>query len=103
MNHMETVYVDPASWRCSRTAQDGALAVETDVFLGRCDAFVEGCILVPHGCSLALADGRTLPGEMMTPWKPYAGLDEAQRAYERAQYEAARAAYAALEEGLGAL
>lgn len=88
---METIYLAPITYHCSRTYTDDAIPFETDFFKGKCDAFVEGYYIVPSGHSLILDDGRTFEGEMIAPWKPYKELDAVQRAYERqiiAEYEA---------------
>lgn len=99
---MKTIYIDE-DFRC-HTVNDGTMtAVETSRFDGKCAEYIEGYRFVPAGESWTRSDGRVFHGEMIAPWKPYSELDDAQRAYERGQYEAARAAYAALEEGLGAL
>jgi len=97
-----TVYID-GQFICHAADGVGLRAVETDAFDGKCGAFIEGYRFVPQGESWTRGDGAVFAGEMAAPWRPYSELDAAQRAYERGQYEAARAAYAALEEGLGAL
>lgn len=64
---MRTIYIDTEN-KC-HIYNDGTMtAVETDFFDGKCDAFVEGY--------------RCIPGEMISPWKPYGELDAAQRQYE---------------------
>ena len=87
---MKTIYLD-SDFKC-HVADDGTMtAVETDFFDGKCDAFIEGYRFVPHGCSWTREDGKVFQGEMISPWKSYAELDNAQREYERqllAEYEA---------------
>lgn len=51
-----------------------------------CAAYIEGYRFVPAGKTWTAADGTVYSGEMITPWKPWAELDAAQRAYEREQY-----------------
>ena len=81
---MRTVFYD-SDFKCHTSNPDGAFReVETDFFDGKCDAFIEGYRFVPSGESWTRSDGKVFPGEMITPWKPYAELDAAQRQYEQA-------------------
>lgn len=92
------IYIDD-EFKCRTQAADGLTAVETDFFDGMCAAYIEGYRFVPAGEIWTAADGTVYSGEMITPWKPWAELDAAQRAYEReratkleaqnAEYEAA--------------
>jgi len=87
---MKTIYLD-SDFKC-RVADDGtARAVETEFFDGKCDAYIEGYRFVPAGESWTRSDGTVFSGEMIAPWKDFAELDKAQRAYERQllrEYEA---------------
>ena len=87
----KTVYVD-SEFKC-HVSNDGTMtAVETDFFDGKCDAFIEGYRFVPSGETWTRSDGVVFHGEMISPWKDYAELDNAQREYERqllATYEQA--------------
>ena len=65
----ETIYVDALN-HCHRTDDGTMTAVETDFFIGKCDAVVEGYCY---------------DGTAIYPWKPDDELDAAQRAYEREQ------------------
>lgn len=68
---MEIFYVD-SNYHCHRTNDGTMTAVETDFFVGRCDAFVEGyCYDTSNGYV------------QIYPWKPDSELDAAQREYER--------------------
>lgn len=79
---MKTIYID-SEFKC-HTVNDGTMtAVETDAFDGKCAAFVEGYRFVPNGESWTRSDGVVFHGEMISPWKDYAELDNAQREYER--------------------
>lgn len=79
---MRTIYID-SDFKC-HTVNDGTMtAVETDAFNGKCDTFVEGHRFVPSGESWTRDDGKTFIGEMKTPWKDYAELDNAQREHEK--------------------
>ena len=96
-----TIYIDN-DFKCHATNPDGAYtAVETDFFNGKCAAYIVGYRFVPAGKSWERHDGVVFHGEMVAPWKDWRVLDDAQRAYEREQYEAMAAeladAKAALE------
>ena len=88
---MRTIYLDN-DFRCYLADGENRTAVETDVFDGKCDTFIEGYRFVPAGETWTRSDGETFTGEMIAPWKPWDELDAAQREYERqqlAQYESA--------------
>ena len=90
---MRTIYID-SDFKCHITDDGTMNAVETAFFDGKCDAFIEGYRFVPNGETWTRSDGEVFQGEMISPWKDYAGLDNAQREYERqllAEYEAALA------------
>lgn len=81
---MAMIYID-AEFKC-HVADDGTMtAVETNVFDGKCDAFIKGYRFIPAGESWTREDGTVFRGEMVAPWKPYSELDAAQRQYEREQ------------------
>lgn len=83
-----TVYID-ADFKC-HTSTDGTMReVQTDFFDGKCQTFIEGYRFVPAGESWTREDGMVFPGEMVSPWKPYDELDQAQREYERELAQAA--------------
>ena len=88
---MKTIYID-SDFKC-HIVNDGTMtAVQTDAFAGKCDAFIEGYRFVPFDETWTRSDGAVFQGEMISPWKPYDELDNAQRAYEKqllAEYEAA--------------
>lgn len=79
---MKTIYID-SEFKCHVAADGMMTAVETDFFDSRCDAFIEGYRFVPSGESWTREDGVVFQGKMIAPWKDYAGLDSAQREYER--------------------
>ena len=77
------IYVD-SDFHCHTKNKDGTFReVETDFFVGKCDAFIEGYRFVPSGDSWTRSDGAVFYGEMIAPWKNYSELDNAQREYER--------------------
>ena len=80
---MKMIYVD-SDFRCHTEMNSTMAGVETDFFDGKCDAFIEGYRFVPEGESWTRSDGEVFHGEMIAPWKDFAALDEAQRAYEKA-------------------
>lgn len=77
---METIYLD-SEFRCSR-AGAGELQIETDVFSGKCDKYVEGFRYVPEGHSWTREDGQIFSGLMIAPWKDLAVLQAYQEQYE---------------------
>ena len=79
---MKTIYLD-SEFRCHITDDGAMIAVETDFFDGKCDAFVEGYRYIPSGESWTRSDGAHFHGEMIAPWKDYSELDAAQRKYEK--------------------
>ena len=77
------------------------IAVETDFFDGKCNAYVEGYRYVPAEETWVREDGVVFTGEMIAPWKPWDELDVAQREYERQQLVAYEAALSEIEAALG--
>lgn len=95
-----TIYID-ADFKC-HVAEDGTMtAVETDVFDGKCAAYIEGYQFVPSGESWTRSDGVVFAGEMIAPWKDWRELDAAQREYERQQLAAYEQAMSEIEAALG--
>lgn len=79
---MTTIYID-SDFKC-HISNDGTMtAVETAFFNGKCSEYIEGYRYIPAGESWTRHDGAVFHGEMIAPWKSYAELDAAQRAYER--------------------
>lgn len=79
---MKTIYID-SDFKCHASDDGTMTAVETDVFDGKCEAFMEGYRYVPSGAVWTREDGVTFAGEMVAPWKPFDELAAAQAAYER--------------------
>lgn len=88
---MKTIYIDQ-DFKCHITNDGTMTEVHTDLFDGMCQTFIEGYRFVPAGKSWVRADGMAFEGELITPWKPYSELDQAQREYERAQIADMKAA-----------
>lgn len=84
---MKTIYID-SDFKCYVSTAEGRTPIETDVFDGKCDAYIEGYRFIPSGQTWTRADGVVFTGEMIAPWKPWAELDAAQREFEREQYAA---------------
>lgn len=85
------IYID-SDFKCHLADTGGLTAVETDFFVGKCDAYIEGYRFVPAGQTWTREDGVEFAGEMIAPWRPWDDLDAVQREYERvqiAEYEAA--------------
>ena len=76
-------------------------AVETNAFDGKCDTYIEGYRFVPSGETWTREDGVEFAGEMISPWKPWAELDAAQREYERQQLTQYESALSEIETALG--
>lgn len=84
---MKTIYID-SEFKCHVTSGEDLTPIETDVFDGKCDTYVEGYRFIPAGQMWTRADSVVFAGEMIAPWKPWAELDAAQREFEREQYTA---------------
>ena len=93
------IYID-ADFKCYTAPKEGLAPVETTFFDGKCAAYIEGYRFVPAGEIWTAADGTMYSGEMITPWKPWAELDAAQRVYEREQAAALEAQNAEYEAAL---
>ncbi len=92
----KTIYVD-SDYCCHTTNPDGTYtAIETDIFGGKCDAYIEGYRFVPDGKTWVREDGTVFKGEMIAPWKPYSELAAYQLQYETMLAEAE----AAYQEGV---
>ena len=95
------LYVD-TDFKCHTTNQDGAYTqVETDRFVGKCTAFIEGHRYIPKGKSWTRSDGVVFKGEKAFPLKDFRELDAAQREYERQQIAEYEKALAEIEAALG--
>ena len=97
---MRTIYMD-SEYKCHITNDGTMTAVETAAFDGKCDAYIEGYRFVPAGKTWVREDGGVFTGEMVSPWKPWDELDEAQREYERQLILEYEAALQEIEEALG--
>lgn len=82
------IYID-YNYKC-HISNDGTMR-EFDVpfFDDKCDAFIEGYRYVPINETWTRDDNMEFKGEMISPWKPYSQLYEAQLEYEVEQYKIA--------------
>ena len=90
-----TIYID-RDFKCYTESAAGRVAVETNVFDGKCRQYIEGYRFVPAGESWTRSDGAVFTGEMVAPWRDHAILAELQSIYEEEQAKQADMA-AALE------
>lgn len=98
---MKTIYIN-SEYKCFPEYEEGARAVETDSFDGKCDAYIKGMRFIPQGESYDRGDGEIIVGEAVFPWIDYAILEAAQQKYEETSEELA-AATAELEDADAAL
>lgn len=94
------LYID-SDFKCHTTNPYGTFRevilseYATAFFSNKCTFFIEGYRLTPEGETWVREDGKVFSGgEMISPWKDFNELDNAQRQYERqliAEYEAALA------------
>lgn len=91
------IYID-SDFKCHVENGGTMRAVECEFFDGKCPEYIEGFRYVPAGEAWTRTDGEIFRGEMIAPWKDYAGLVRYQEIYERllAQQEDMRSALAVL-------
>lgn len=95
------IYID-SDYQCHVEDADGIYtAVDTDIFEGKCPAYIEGYRFVPAGETWVREDGADFTGEMVAPWKLWEELDAAQREYERQQLADYEQALSEIETALG--
>lgn len=78
---MKTIYID-SDFKCHVSSGDGLTSVETDVFDGKCDAYIEGYRFVPSGSTWTRFDGVEFHGEMIAPCTDYNEIFKTQKLYE---------------------
>ena len=106
------LYID-ADYKVHTAAGDGLTEIETDVFDGKCAAYIEGFRYVPPGGTWERGDGTVISNGMLAPWKNIQVLEAAQREYERglladmqaalAESPTAEEIAAAIEEGVNSI
>jgi hypothetical protein len=81
---MKTIYIDE-EYKCHvANDTDEYIAVETEVFDGKCDAYIEGYRFIPAGKTWSRGGGIYIQGEAIMPWKRFEELQIAQEEYEAA-------------------
>lgn len=95
-----TIYINN-DYKCHVTDDGTMTAVDTTAFDGMCEEYIEGYRFVPAGQTWTRNDGVEFTGEMISPWRPWAELDAAQREYERQQLAQYESALSEIETALG--
>lgn len=105
---MKTVYLD-SDFKCHVTDDGTMTALETDLFAGKCDAYIEGYRFIPAGETWADEYGMVFKGESFFPWIDSRVLNAYQEEYEKNMLQIeelkgavvdAEEAQAAYEEGV---
>lgn len=78
------IYID-ADYKCHTVPGDGLIAIETDIFDGKCKQLIEGYRFVPVGRTWIRGDGAEFTGEMIAPFRDYEILEELQAVYDEQQ------------------
>lgn len=79
---MKTIYLNER-FECFVTENENTvMAVETDFFDGKCNAFIEGYRYIPEGHTWTRKDGEKFTGLMIAPFKEKAYLNAVQTAFE---------------------
>ena len=94
------LYID-ADYKVHTAAGDGLTEIETDVFDGKCAAYIEGFRYVPPGGTWERGDGTVISNGMLAPWENIQVLEAAQREYERQQIAQYESALTEIEAALG--
>lgn len=81
---MKTIYLDK-NYRCHTEPEHDFRTIETDVFDGKCNLYIESCMLVPDGESYTTEEGITYTGFMFAMIGNPSLLIEIQSAYEDGQ------------------
>ena len=80
---MKTIYLND-DFQCSVTEkEDTVQSVETELFDGKCNAWIEGYRFVPAGQTWTRSDGVVFTGEMIAPFKDYTYLEMVQSLYDQ--------------------
>ena len=78
---MKTIYLD-SEFTCHASDTGSLQALETEVFDGKCDKYIEGYRFVPAGQIWTRDDGTRFSGLMLSPHKDYDILAAYQEQYE---------------------
>ncbi len=81
---MKTIYLNE-HYECFLQENESTTQnIQTDVFDGKCKAYIEGMRFIPDGQSWTRNDGVVFVGEMVAPFINFDILMSAQSAYEEA-------------------
>lgn len=94
------LYID-TDYKVHTVAGDGLTGIETDVFDGKCAAYIEGFRYVPPGGTWERGDGTVISNGMLAPWENIQVLEAAQREYEQTQLAQYESALTEIESALG--
>lgn len=94
-----TIYID-SDYKCYVSAAEGRRAVETEVFAGKCEEWIESFRYVPAGETWVREDGEVFTN-MTAPWKDLSEAYAAQVMYVTAQNAQYEAALSEIEVALG--
>lgn len=101
---MKTLYLDAITFQCylSQNEDNTRIPYETEFFDGKCEDYILGFRIVPAGYEWKRSDGHIFTGsEMISAWKPFDKLDDAQREYEKQLLVEFETALTEIETALG--
>lgn len=81
---MRTIYLN-SDFRCFLAPVEGSTPIETDIFDGKSDAYIQASRYVPSGYTWTRKDGQEFSGEMVTFWKKYDEVEEQKYQIEQLQ------------------
>lgn len=84
------IYIDN-EYKCHTTQCAGLRKIETVVFDGCCETYINGFRYVPEGESWTREDGEVFKGKMIAPHTDYTELRHAQAEYEHQLLEQLKA------------
>ena len=95
-----TIYID-SDYKCYVSAAEGRRAVETEVFAGKCEEWIESFRYVPAGETWVREDGEVFTN-MTAPWKDLGKAYIAQADYAAQLNKQYEEALTEIEAALGA-
>lgn len=79
---MKTIYLN-SNFECSTVKKaDTVQSVQTAIFDGKCNKYIEGFRYIPKGQTWTRGDGVQFTGEMVAPFKDFTYLEMAQSIYD---------------------
>lgn len=76
------IYIDH-DFKCHVNQYNDFREIETEFFIDKCQAYIEGYMFIPSNETWTRNDGVVFHGEMIFPWKNHSELIEIQHEYER--------------------